>query len=50
MILRDTKVLVQWWKPNGGYVGWDKKNKEWTIGRDKYDIIDVDNIIWAWKL
>ena len=26
------QVLVQWWKPNGGYGCWDEKTKEWIFG------------------
>ena len=43
-------VMVKWWKQNAGYVGWDEKTKEWIVGQDKDDIIDVDSIIWTWKL
>ena len=42
--------MVKWWKKNAGYVGWDEKTKEWIVGQDKDDIIDVDSIIWTWKL
>ena len=44
------QVLVKWRKPNEGYVQWDIKTKEWTVGQDNYDIINVDSIICAWKL
>jgi hypothetical protein len=48
---KEYKVLFQWYKPNIEYaIGWDKKDENLIIGRDNNDIINVDIIIWEWKL